>query len=100
MVGGSQVRREEFQCGQVDRPCRKHLEDDGKPSGRACDLDPIVGLPLREPQDVSAVGVEGIVALAQVHIARVQLGEVSDEVGRRVTLACDQALHARHELGV
>jgi hypothetical protein len=35
-----------------------------------------------------------------VHIARVHLGEVSDEVGRRVTLACDETLHARDELGV
>jgi hypothetical protein len=35
-----------------------------------------------------------------VYIARVQLGEMSDELGRRVTLARDEALHLCDELGV
>ena len=98
VVRGRQVRREEPRRGQVDCPCRKQLEDDGVPSGGPCDLDPVVGLPLRKSQGIPAVDVKGFVSLAQVHIARVQLGEVRDEVGRLVTLSRDQALHARDEL--
>ena len=35
VVRGSQVRREEPHRGQVDRPCRKHLEDDGRYARRS-----------------------------------------------------------------
>jgi hypothetical protein len=94
------VRCEEPGRGQVDRSRREHLEDDREPPGRAGDLDSVISLAFRESQGVPAVDVEGLVACAQVHIARVHLGEVSDEVGRRITLTCDQALHSREELGV
>jgi hypothetical protein len=100
VVGECQTRREEPHRGQGDGPCGQHVEDDGKPPGRAGHLDAIVGFPFREAQGIPAVDVEGTVPRAQVHVPRVQLGEVGDELGRRVTLACDQALHPRDELGV
>jgi hypothetical protein len=94
------VRREEPRRGQVDLSRREHLQDDGKPARRAGHFDAVIAFAFRKAQRVPAVDVEGLVALAQVDIARVQFCEVSDEMGRRVTLACDQALHARDELGV
>jgi hypothetical protein len=100
VIGGSQVRCEEPRRGQGDRSRREHLEDDGKPPGRAGHLNAVVALAFREPESIPAVDVEGLIALAEVHVPRVHLGKVSDEVGRRITLARDQALHSRDELGV
>jgi len=100
VIVGSQVRREEPGRGQVDGSRLEHFEDDGKPPGRAGDFDTVVALAFRQTQAITAVDVERAVALAQVYVARVELGEVSDEVGRRVTLARDEVLHTRNELGV
>jgi hypothetical protein len=94
------VRRKKPRRGQVERSRREHLEDDGKPAGRAGHLDAVVAFAFRQPEGVPAVDVEGLVACAQVHVARVELSEVSDELGRHATLARDQALHLRDELDV
>ena len=37
---------------------------------------------------------------AQVHVARIELGEVGDEEGRGATLASGEVLDARDELGI
>ena len=55
---------------------------------------------LGERERVPAVGEEGPVARAKVHVARVELGEVGDEEGRRVVLAGGEALDPRDELTV
>jgi hypothetical protein len=94
------VGREEPHCGQVDRRFCEHVEDHGKPAGGSGGLDPIIGLVLGEPQGVPAIDEERRVALAEVHIACVQFGQVGDDVRRRVTLAGDKAFQPRHELGV
>ena len=98
MVARSQVRRQEPHRGQVDRTLREQVEDHRKASSGAGHLDPVVGLPFREPQGVPAVDEERAVALAQEHVARVELGEVGHDLGRQVMVAGDEALQPRNEI--
>ena len=100
MIGGSEVGREELHGGQVDRSIGEHVEDHRKPTGGPGDFDPVVRLPLREPQGVPAIDEQRRITFPQVHIARVQLREVGDDLGGRIALAGDEALHLRDELGV
>jgi len=44
--------------------------------------------------------VQGTVTLTEVHVASLELGEVCDEMRRRVALARDEALRPRDELGI
>jgi hypothetical protein len=60
----------------------------------------VVRLTDPEPQGVPAIDEQRRVTFPQVHIARVQLREVGDDLGGRVALPGDQALHLRDELGV
>ena len=92
------MRRQEPRRGQIDRTLREQVEDHRKASGGAGDLDAIVGFPLREPEGVPAVDEERAVALAQEHVARVELGEVGHDLGRQVMVAGDEALQPRNEI--
>src|SRR6266446_2315487 len=48
----------------------------------------------------TAVGIERVVAFAQVHVARIQLRQVGDDLRGRTTLARRELLHTCDELGV
>jgi len=98
VVGRGQTRREEPDRGQGDGARGEHVEDDGKAPGGTRHLDPVVRLAVREPQHVAAVRVQGTVAFTEIQVASVQLGEVCDELSRRVALARDEALHTRDEI--
>jgi hypothetical protein len=94
------MRREEPDRREVHRARREEPEDDREAAGRPRDLDPVVRLVLGEGERVAAVREERGVAAAQVHVARVELGEVSHEKGRVPVLALREGLDASDELGV
>jgi hypothetical protein len=87
-----QVPGEQLHPSQVDRALREQVEDAREPPGRTGDLDSVVRLPLRHREDGAAVRVERVVALTQMHVARVELGKVSDDLGGHAPLASDKAL--------
>ena len=68
-------------------PSSSIVQDDGiAPSGPR-DGDAVVGLLLREGEDVAAVREERAVAGTKVHVARIELGEVSHDQHHAATLA-------------
>ena len=85
---------------EMNRSAREHLEDHGELARSARDLDPVVGLPLGEAQPVPAIHEERRVAFAQVHLARVHLGEVRDELGGGFALARNEDLHPCEEVPI
>jgi hypothetical protein len=92
--------REQPDRREVHGTIGEQLEDDGEPARGSGDLDTVVGLPLGEAQRVAAVDEERWVTVPQVDLARVQLREVRNDLGRHVTLAGNEGLHLRHELGI
>jgi hypothetical protein len=100
VVVGRQVRAEQPHGGEVDRAVGEEVEDDREAAGRARGLDAVVGLVLGERENVPAVDEEGRVAGAQVHVPRVELGQMHDEESRRAAFTGSQALHSRDELVV
>jgi len=95
-----QVRTQQPDSREAQRAALEHLEDHRKAPCRSRDRDAVVGLLLGEAERVPAVGEERAVAGAQVHVAGVELGEVSDEQHRDVPLARDEVMEASHELDV
>src|SRR5207244_7446215 len=91
---------EEPHRGEAERARGEQLEDHGKPAGGSRDLDPVVGLSLGEPESVPAVDEERGVALAQVDVARVELGEVRDEVDGRLAFTDRKStrLNSSHQI--
>ena len=87
MVGGSQVRSEKPYRREVEHSLREPVEDDGEAAGGAGGLDAVVGLVLGEAEGVAAVDEEGGIALPEMEVAGVELGEVGDELGRGLALA-------------
>jgi hypothetical protein len=63
-------------------------------------LDAVVGFVLGEAEDIPAVDEEGGMALAEVDVAGVELGEVGDDVDDGVALADGEGLEGGHELGI
>ena len=100
MVVGGEVRREKPDGGEMNRALGEQVEDDGEPTGGASGVDAVVGLVLGEAKDVPTVDEEGRIALPEVDVAGVELGEVGDELGGRLTLGSGEALQARDEVGV
>ena len=100
MVVGGEVWPEKPNGGEVDRPLGEQVEDDGEPAGGAGGVDTVVGLVLGQTEDVPTVDEQGRIALAEVDVAGVELGEVGDELGGRLTLGSGEALQARDEVGV
>jgi hypothetical protein len=100
MVGWSQMGREQSARRQAHRSRGEHVEDRRKSARRAGDLDACVGLRLRQTESIAAIDEERAVTLAQVHVARVQLGEMGHELCGRHTLARYEASHARDEVRV
>jgi hypothetical protein len=96
----SEVGGEQSNGGEVDRTPFEHLQDDGKSTRCPRHCDAVVGLLLGEGQDLPAIGEEGAIAGAQVHVACIQLGEVGDEEGHEATLAGGELLHACDQLRV
>ena len=100
MVGGRQVRREKPYRREVELPLREPVEDDWEAAGGAGGLDAVVGLVLGEAEGIAAVDEERRIALPEVDVAGVELGEVGDELGRGLPLASGQGLQARDEIAV
>jgi hypothetical protein len=94
------VRGEKPHGGEVDRTLGEQIEDHGKPAGGASGVDAVVGLVLGQTEYVATVDEEGGIALPEVDIAGVELGEVSNELGGRLPLGGGEALQARDEIGV
>jgi hypothetical protein len=80
MVLRSQVGSEKADGREVDGPLRKEVEDDREAAGGTRGLDAVVGLVLGEAEDGATVGEERGVALAEVDVADVHLGEVGDDL--------------------
>jgi hypothetical protein len=93
MVLGGQVTRQQPHRRHRQRPVRELLEDPGKQPTRACRLDPVVRGIVGQAEDVAAIGEERRMALAQKEPPRVELGEVGDELRRRVPLVARAARH-------
>jgi hypothetical protein len=84
----------------VDRALPEHRQDDGEAAGGTGDLDTVVGLPLRQAEGVPAIDVERGIPFAQVDVARVQLRQVRDDLGRDPALAPNQGPDLRDEVSI
>jgi hypothetical protein len=94
------VRREQPDRAHVQGPLGEKVEHDRKLSAQPSRLDAVVGRVLGEPKDTRAVGEERSVALAQVELARVELGEVADELDRGLPFSAGEYGHAVKEIGI
>jgi len=100
MVAGREVGRQQLHSREVHGAVREQVEDQRKPASGARDLDPGVGLPLGEAERIAAVDVERPVALAYVHLARIELRDVSHDLGGHVALLADERLETGDEVVV
>jgi hypothetical protein len=100
MVLRRQVGSEEPNGREVDGSLRQEVQDHRKAAGGASGLDAVVGLVLGEPQDGATVGEEGGVALSEVDVADVHLGEVGDDLDGDVSGATREREEAGNEVAV
>jgi hypothetical protein len=80
VLGGEQ-RDEPCHAAQVHPAVTQHLENHGEPTRRARDGDATVGLGFRETQAFGAVREHGREGLPRVQPSRIDLADVSDELG-------------------
>jgi hypothetical protein len=97
---GREVRTEQLDLRDVDRTVLEHVQQDREPPGEAARFDPVPGLPVGQVKHGAAVVVKAGVAVAQVDVASVHLGQVRDDLRRGFTLPGGEGLHARGELVV
>jgi len=94
------MRRQESERREIETARREPLEDDGELARRARGLDAAVGRMLREVQDLDAVREERRAGLAEIELAGIELGQVSDETYGRLALASRQVLDLCEEIVV
>jgi hypothetical protein len=85
-----QVRRQDPDGGQVQRPVREHVEQDGEPPGGVGNLDPVVGAVLGQLEDLGAIREERLASGAPIQLPRIELRQVGHQRGRRLPLAARQ----------
>ena len=95
-----EVRREDPYCRQVQGALAQPLEDDREPSDHAGRLHAVVGSVLRETETLRAISEERWIPGAQVEPSRIELRQVSHEVGGRLAREACQALDVGHELAI
>ena len=100
MVLGREVRSEQPHGREIDATGLQQREDDREATYGPRDLDAVVGLVLGESEDLPALGEEGGVALAQVDVTSVQLGQVRHQQGRGLSFSGSQSLQLRDEITV
>ena len=100
MVLGREVGAEQLDARDVDRAILEHVQQDRKPPRDAARFDAVPGLPLGQMQDRAAVVVQAGIAVPQMDVARVHLGQVGDHRRHGLTLARGEGLHARGEVVV
>ena len=98
----SSVRRGAQQSDrrQVERALREAFQDHRKAAGGARGLDPVVGLVLREVQDLVAVREQGRKAFPQVQVPGVELDEMRDEARGRTAFGLRELADRRDQLGI
>jgi hypothetical protein len=100
VVLGGETRAEQSQGREVDSARLEQLQDNGEAPCRPRHRDAVVRLLLRKGQDLPTVPEEGAVAGAQMHVTRIELGEVCDEENRGAALTSGEVLDPCDELGV
>ena len=99
-VLGGEVRGELRDRGQVQPPVGQHGEEERVLPRGAGRGDPEVGLGLREVEDLGAIRKHRRAGLAGVETPRVDLANVSDEVGLVAPGLLDQVRHVTEQLVV
>jgi hypothetical protein len=94
------VRREQPYGTDVQRAVGEQIEDSRKAAAQPSRLDPVVRGVLGQAQRARAVREERAVALAQVELARVELGEVCDQLDGRAPLSRGEQRHAKEKVGI
>jgi hypothetical protein len=94
-VLGPQVRRQEPQCAQVQGAVTQQVEDDREPAAQASGFDAVVSRVLGQPERPGAVRKQRAVTFSDMELARVELGELADELDGRPALARCEPLIAR-----
>jgi len=97
MILRRQVRRQEPERREIETAGREPLEDDGKLARCARGLDAAVRGMLREVQDLDAVREQRRASFAEIKLAGIELGQMSDETHGRLALASRQVLDLREE---
>jgi hypothetical protein len=100
MAGVGQLRREEVHGGEVHEAPGEQVQDEGMFPRRPRRLDAVVGLVLGKSQDLAAVREERGEPGAQVELASIELDQVSDEMGRCLTLSTGKGRHVGYELSI
>ena len=97
---GSQVRRDETDCGQMQPPVRHRVEEGGKASRRARGRDALVRGIIGKMESLDAVGVHGRVAAGEVKPSSVDLGDVGEQRRRSDAVLRDKRRHGAEQRGV
>jgi hypothetical protein len=92
-----QVGREESHRGQVHSPVRQQLEHDRETPRDPSDFDAVVGLALGHAERIPAIDEQGRIALANVHVAGVQLRQMRDDGSGILALARQGSLESGDE---
>jgi hypothetical protein len=90
MILRRQVRRQETDRSQRDRPVGEQLQDDWKAARSASGLDPAISGMFREAKDLRAVREERRTALREIEPPRVKLHERRNQMSRRLPLEFGQ----------
>ena len=98
MVLVVQARREEAHRREVQQAVGQHRNDHREPSRGVGGFHPVVGLVLREVEHRAAIPVERPESHRQVQVPRLQLGQVCDEGGGRLSLGSVQGLDLGDQL--
>jgi hypothetical protein len=100
VVLGRQVGREQLHSAQVDlAPADPVQEDRIGPRGPR-GLDPVIGARLREVQDLGAVAEHRGAALVEVEGARLDLGEVGEQIRLDLVVPGDERVERAEQFAI
>jgi hypothetical protein len=99
-VVGPQVRRQQPGGRQVQRTVDQQVEQRRELPAGSGDLDAVVGRVLGQTERSGAVAEERAVALAEVEPARVELGQVRDELHGNLPLGPGEEGDPAEEIGI
>ena len=100
MIVRRQVRRQQTDGGQRDRPSREEIEDHRKAPRRAGCFDPPIRGVLREMKDLRAISKERRTAFAEIQATRVELREAGHQGCGGPLLVGREPLDVGEELNV